>query len=115
GKRPVAKSVYQDLQLPIPHAPPDTRSAGAAQVNVAERCLLAMVNEAARCLDEGILRSPDDGDVGAIFGLGFPAHLGGPFHLIRSRGARTVVAQLQSLAQKYGSRFEPAEYLRRLA
>jgi 3-hydroxyacyl-CoA dehydrogenase/enoyl-CoA hydratase/3-hydroxybutyryl-CoA epimerase len=114
GKRPVDKTVYQDLKLTLPHAPHDARSAGMARGNIAERCLLMMVNEAARCLGEGILRSADDGDVGAIFGLGFPAHLGGPFHLIQARGARAVVAQLEGMARQYGPRFEPAPYLRSL-
>jgi 3-hydroxyacyl-CoA dehydrogenase / enoyl-CoA hydratase / 3-hydroxybutyryl-CoA epimerase len=115
GKRPVDKTVYQDLKLNLPPSSHDSRSAGAALGNVAERCLLMMVNEAARCLGEGILRSADDGDVGAIFGLGFPAHLGGPFHLIQARGARTLVGQLEDLARSHGPRFEPAPYLRSLS
>jgi 3-hydroxyacyl-CoA dehydrogenase/enoyl-CoA hydratase/3-hydroxybutyryl-CoA epimerase len=77
-----------------------------------ERCGLAMVNEAAMCLQEGILRSARDGDIGAIFGLGFPPFLGGPFSYVDSVGAAEVVSRLERLAGQHGKRFEPAAILR---
>jgi len=78
---------------------------------MAERCALQMVNEAVRCLGEGILRSPRDGDVGAIFGLGFPPFLGGPFRYADSLGPAELLRRLEHYQDKYGERFTPAPAL----
>jgi 3-hydroxyacyl-CoA dehydrogenase/enoyl-CoA hydratase/3-hydroxybutyryl-CoA epimerase len=78
---------------------------------VAERVALQMVNEAVLCLQEGVLRSPRDGDIGAIFGLGFPPFRGGPFRYVDSQGPSVVLAKLESLAAKHGKRFAPAGLL----
>jgi 3-hydroxyacyl-CoA dehydrogenase/enoyl-CoA hydratase/3-hydroxybutyryl-CoA epimerase len=78
---------------------------------IAERTVLQMVNEAIRCLGEGILRSPRDGDVGAIFGLGFPPFLGGPFRYADAIGARALLDRLERWHDKFGDRFEPAPLL----
>ena len=78
---------------------------------IVDRCVLAMVNEAARCLEEGILRSPRDGDIGAVFGIGFPPFRGGPFRYIDSVGADHIVGQLEDLNVRFSPRFEPAELL----
>src|SRR5438477_5963574 len=69
------------------------------------RCVLAMVNEAARCLQEGILRSVRDGDVGAVFGIGFPPFRGGPFRYVDTVGVGSVVRQLQELNTRHPPRF----------
>ncbi|MGH7616751.1 MAG: fatty acid oxidation complex subunit alpha FadJ [Gemmatimonadaceae bacterium] len=76
-----------------------------------QRCVLAMVNEAARCLEEGILRSPRDGDIGAVFGIGFPPFRGGPFRYVDSVGAQQIVEQLEDLNARFAGRFEPARVL----
>ncbi|CQD40727.1 fatty acid oxidation complex subunit alpha FadJ [Yersinia mollaretii] len=78
---------------------------------IAQRCTMMMLNEAARCLDESIIRSPRDGDIGAVFGIGFPPFLGGPFRYLDSLGADNVVKTLRLLAQQYGERFEPCPLL----
>lgn len=78
---------------------------------VQQRTVMAMVNEAARCMEEGILRTPRDGDVGAVFGLGFPPFLGGPFRWMDALGAGEVVDRLESLQDRFGTRFAPAEEL----
>jgi 3-hydroxyacyl-CoA dehydrogenase/enoyl-CoA hydratase/3-hydroxybutyryl-CoA epimerase len=79
------------------------------------RCVLAMVNEAARCLQEGILRSVRDGDVGAVFGIGFPPFRGGPFRYVDTIGAASIVRQLQELNTRHPPRFEAAELLAEMA
>jgi 3-hydroxyacyl-CoA dehydrogenase/enoyl-CoA hydratase/3-hydroxybutyryl-CoA epimerase len=78
---------------------------------IAERMGLQMVNEALLCLQEGILRSPRDGDIGAVFGLGFPPAKGGPFHYIDQIGAAHVLNRLQQFEDQYGHRFTPAQIL----
>lgn len=82
---------------------------------VSERCVMMMLNEAARCHAEGIIRSARDGDIGAVFGIGFPPFLGGPFRYMDTLGAGEVVAILQRLAAQYGPRFTPCEALLHMA
>jgi 3-hydroxyacyl-CoA dehydrogenase/enoyl-CoA hydratase/3-hydroxybutyryl-CoA epimerase len=82
---------------------------------IQQRLGLAMINEAALCLQEGILRSPRDGDIGAIMGLGFPPFRGGPFRYVDSVGAQVIVERLESLASQLGGRLAPAEILVELA
>lgn len=82
---------------------------------IAERCLLRMVDEAARCLAEDVLCSPRDGDLGAVLGLGFPPRLGGPFRYADDHGATAVVERLRDLAAHEGDRWEPADLLVEMA
>jgi 3-hydroxyacyl-CoA dehydrogenase/enoyl-CoA hydratase/3-hydroxybutyryl-CoA epimerase len=81
------------------------------RVEMAERLVLALVNEAARSLGDGVIRSPRDGDIGAVFGIGFPPFRGGPFRLADAMGARVVVEKLERLRQEHGERFAPAPLL----
>lgn len=82
---------------------------------IAQRCVMMMLNEAARCLDEGVIRSPRDGDIGAVFGIGFPPFLGGPFRYMDQLGAEKVVQTLRHLQQQHGEHFMPCERLQRMA
>ena len=75
------------------------------------RCAMAMVNEAALCLQEGIIENPLDGDIGAVFGLGFPPFRGGPFRYVDSIGAQNAVDILNDLTARFGDRFKPAQIL----
>jgi 3-hydroxyacyl-CoA dehydrogenase/enoyl-CoA hydratase/3-hydroxybutyryl-CoA epimerase len=78
---------------------------------IQERLFHAFLNESAYCLQEGILRKPVDGDIGAIFGLGFPPWWGGPFRAIDKLGAKTVLETLKRLQGQHGARFDPAPIL----
>jgi 3-hydroxyacyl-CoA dehydrogenase/enoyl-CoA hydratase/3-hydroxybutyryl-CoA epimerase len=78
---------------------------------VQERLALMMVNEAVRCLEEGILEDPTDGDLGAVFGLGFPPFRGGPFRYVDAEGPAAIQSRLARLADMHGSRFVPCDLL----
>lgn len=78
---------------------------------IAMRVVLPMLNEAVRCLDEGIIHSARDGDIGAIFGIGFPPFLGGPFRYMDQLGMTAVVELMNQYAEKYGDRFAPCDGL----
>ncbi len=78
---------------------------------IQERLSLAFVNEAVRILQDGVLRSARDGDIGAVFGLGFPPFRGGPFHWIDQVGAAEIVSRLRELESAHGDRFAPSELL----
>jgi len=82
-----------------------------AREQIAERLALALVNEAAGALGDGIVRSPRDGDMGAVFGIGFPPFRGGPFRLADAYGAQVVVEKLERLRQEHGDRFAPSARL----
>ncbi|WP_286233164.1 fatty acid oxidation complex subunit alpha FadJ [Thalassotalea sediminis] len=79
--------------------------------DITKRCLYMMLNEAAQCLDECIVRNARDGDIGAIFGIGFPPFLGGPFRYMDSLGLENVVAQLNQFKALHGERYAPCERL----
>jgi 3-hydroxyacyl-CoA dehydrogenase/enoyl-CoA hydratase/3-hydroxybutyryl-CoA epimerase len=82
------------------------------QAEIQARLALLFVNEAVRCLDEGVLASPTDGDLGAVLGLGFPPFRGGPFHYADALGP-ALVERLQQLATRHGPRFSPADGITR--
>ncbi|MBU2925776.1 fatty acid oxidation complex subunit alpha FadJ [Colwellia sp. 1_MG-2023] len=103
GKKQVDEGIYTLLNL---------NPAGSLSSNeIVKRCTYLMLNEAARCLDEGIVRNARDGDIGAIFGIGFPPFLGGPLRYIDNIGAQSLVAQLTQWSQQHGERYAPCEAL----
>jgi 3-hydroxyacyl-CoA dehydrogenase/enoyl-CoA hydratase/3-hydroxybutyryl-CoA epimerase len=105
--RGVDTSVYTTLGItPTAKVPPE---------EIQMRLVLAFVNEALRCLGEGILRSPRDGDIGAIFGLGFPPFRGGPFRYVDSIGPAEILRRTEGYRDRFGARFEPAPTLVNLA
>jgi len=90
-------------------------TAAAPVPDVADRLVYAMLNEAARALDEGVVRRARDGDIAAIFGIGFPPFRGGPLRTLDRIGAVRAVETLRRLEQAHGPRFAPAPVLVRHA
>ncbi len=80
-----------------------------------DRLMIAQANEAARCLEEGVLRSVADGNIGSIFGWGFAPFQGGALQYINAVGPAAFVARARELAARFGPRFEPAAIVVRLA
>lgn len=107
GKKQVDESVYKLLGV--------TPSGSMTSQVIIERCVYQMLNEATRCLEEGIIQSARDGDIGAIFGIGFPPFLVGPFRYIDSIGVANLVDKLNGMKAEHGERFEPSELLLQMA
>jgi 3-hydroxyacyl-CoA dehydrogenase/enoyl-CoA hydratase/3-hydroxybutyryl-CoA epimerase len=79
---------------------------------ITDRMILSMVNESYRCLQEHIVQTESDVNLGMILGTGFPPFRGGPIGFARSRGIPNIVARLQELAKDHGAHFEPCERLK---
>jgi 3-hydroxyacyl-CoA dehydrogenase / enoyl-CoA hydratase / 3-hydroxybutyryl-CoA epimerase len=105
-KAGVDKSVYPLLGVHAGDSDPDL---------VERRLVYSMLNEAALASAENVVRSPRDGDVGAIFGIGFPAFRGGPLRMIDDLGPGRVVETLYHLQEQFGERFRPAPSLLEMA
>ncbi len=78
---------------------------------IEQRLVYSLLNEAAMALAEGVVRNPRDGDIGAIFGFGFPPFRGGPLRMIDDLGPAKVVGVLRALEAAFGPRFAPAQGL----
>ena len=78
---------------------------------IEDRALLLMINEAVMCLEEGIIGSADDGNIGAVFGIGFLPFFAGPFRYIDHFGAQHIVERMRSLEAQYGPKFTPRPML----
>lgn len=78
---------------------------------VRERLVLAMVNEAARVLEEGIVATAADVDLGMVMGTGFPPFRGGLLKYADDRGLANVVQAVKALGDRFGARFEPSPLL----
>jgi len=78
---------------------------------IVERAILTMINEASRCLEEGVVDNAQYLDMAMVMGTGFPAFRGGLMRYADSLGVEQVVSRLEALSQKYGNRFAPSTLL----
>jgi 3-hydroxyacyl-CoA dehydrogenase / enoyl-CoA hydratase / 3-hydroxybutyryl-CoA epimerase len=83
--------------------------------NMTNRLVYLMVNEAARCLEEKVVATPDDADYGMVLGTGFPVFRGGPLRFAESVGLKKVVTDLDGIHSRAGEKFAPCDLLRQHA
>jgi enoyl-CoA hydratase / long-chain 3-hydroxyacyl-CoA dehydrogenase len=83
-----------------------------ADQDVALRIALRFVGEALRCLEDGIIASAEDGDIGAVFGVGFPPFRGGPFHFVDETGPQRVLDSFLRFQNTLGPHFQPPQILK---
>ena len=96
------KHLWPELQSHFP-----LRGEKLSQTEMMERLMFIQALETVRCLEEGVLTSVADANIGSIFGLGFPAFKGGTLQYINDYGVAAFVFRSQELTNKYGDRFEP--------
>jgi 3-hydroxyacyl-CoA dehydrogenase/enoyl-CoA hydratase/3-hydroxybutyryl-CoA epimerase len=110
GRSAVAKRLWPGLAQQWPPAAKQPE-----QHELIDRLLFAQANEAARCYEEGVVRSVADANVGSILGWGFAPFHGGTLQFVNAVGARRFVERSRELAKKHGARFEPAAIIVRQA
>ena len=101
-------TVYGDMNLSSVRARPEPD-------HVRDRLVLVMINEAARVLEEGIVTSAADVDLGMVMGTGFPPFRGGLLKYADDRGAAEVAGAMEALSKSCGSRYEPSALVAELA
>ncbi|KUI99887.1 fatty acid oxidation complex subunit alpha FadJ [Vibrio sp. MEBiC08052] len=89
-KKQPDRSIYRQLKI--------REQVSLSHHDIALRCVLPLFNEAVMCLDQSVIRHARDGDIGAIFGIGFPPFLGGPFRYMDQAGLPQIVEQMQRLS-----------------
>jgi 3-hydroxyacyl-CoA dehydrogenase len=115
GRKPLPDPVVEALLVEHSRA----RGIGRRTIpptEIIERCLLGMINEAARILDEGVVSRPSDVDVVWLTGYGFPRVRGGPLFYADRLGAAQMLTRIEALRERFGEAYwSPAALLTRLA
>ena len=101
-------------QMPNEEVAQWRQTSAPAVPDLANRLLFLMVNEAARCLEEGVVAAPEDADYGMILGTGFPVVRGGPLRFAEHFGLPRMVGEMERLARS-DKKFAPCEILRKNA
>jgi 3-hydroxyacyl-CoA dehydrogenase / enoyl-CoA hydratase / 3-hydroxybutyryl-CoA epimerase len=104
------KHLWPGLAEVFPRAPQQP-----AADEVMKRLLYIQALETARCMEEGVVTTAAEADLGSILGWGFPAWTGGTLSYIDTIGIRNFVAECDRLAKRYGKRFKPSKWLRERA
>jgi 3-hydroxyacyl-CoA dehydrogenase / enoyl-CoA hydratase / 3-hydroxybutyryl-CoA epimerase len=91
------------------------RAAQPSAEELKKRYLFAQCVEAARCIEEGVITSPADADVGVVMAVGFPAYTGGPCTFIDNYGLAAFVEEADRMTKEHGARFAPPKMLREMA
>jgi enoyl-CoA hydratase / long-chain 3-hydroxyacyl-CoA dehydrogenase len=108
GKKQLNPEMLTAMKVFIPNA----NSVELPMEEIQQRLISRFINEAAYCLQDGIIRNPVDGDIGAVFGIGFPPFLGGPFRLLDSTGTQKLVDKMLTFRDRFGPQFEPCQLLK---
>jgi len=74
-------------------------------------CLLPMLNEAVRCFDESVIECVEDGDLGAVLGIGFPPFLSGPFYYMDQQGLGHIISMMKEYQMRFGTCYAPCDKL----
>lgn len=110
-----AKQLNQEVVAELAKVLAEKGIKGPSNLSVEDiqyRLISKFVNEAAFCLQDGIIRAPADGDIGAVFGIGFPPFMGGPFRMLDIQGVKPFVDRMNKYHNTYGPQFEPAQILK---
>lgn len=106
------KHLWPELGVHFPQLPEDQQP---TVDEVIMRLIYIQSVETARCLEENVVRTPEDADVGSILGWGFAPSRGGAISQIHTVGVDNFVSECDRLAQAYGARFTPPQMLRNMA
>lgn len=87
------------------------KARAAALADLKDRLLFIQAIETLRCLEEGVLRSVEDANIGSIFGLGFAPWTGGAVQFVNQYGVRAFAERARELAERHGERFTPPALL----